>query len=67
MPVFYLNRYLEKHDIIVHLIYCKKQENYLDIELPYFVCDEAFQLHKNVMRLYSDRYLSHDKSIFRIK
>ncbi|XP_039304377.1 uncharacterized protein LOC120357603 [Solenopsis invicta] len=36
-----------------------------DIELPYFVVDdEAFQLHKNVMRPYSSRYLSDNKSIF---
>lgn len=33
-------------------------------ELPYFVIgDEAFQLHKNVMRPYSGRFLSNDKSI----
>lgn len=36
-----------------------------NIELPYFVvADEAFQLHKNVMRPYSGRCLSDDKSIF---
>jgi len=36
-----------------------------DIELPYFVvADEAFQLHKNVIRPYSGRCLSDDKSIF---
>lgn len=36
-----------------------------DVELPYFVvADEAFQLHKNVMRPYSGRCLSDDKSMF---
>lgn len=36
-----------------------------NIELSYFVIgNEAFQLHKNVMRPYSGRYLCDDKSIF---